>query len=100
MQLRASVSERRAAYARRVALAFTTGPSFTAAESNRNRGISNCNVIRGRSERGRATGEAAGGGGGVGGGPSEGRRERENEAAGRRIKNAGSKGSRGFHLTE
>lgn len=99
MQLRASVSERRAAYTRRVALAFTTGPSFTAAESNRNRGISNCNVIRGRSERGRATGEAAGGGG-VGGGPSEGRRERENEAAGRRIKNAGSKGSRGFHLTE
>lgn len=42
----------------------------------------------------------AAGGGGVGGGPSEGRRERENEAAGRRIKNAGPKGSRGFHLTE
>lgn len=28
------------------------------------------------------------------------KRERKKEAAGRRIKNAGPKGSRGFHLTE
>ena len=33
-------------------------------------------------------------------GQKEERKERENEAAGRRIKNAGPKGSRGFHLTE
>jgi len=31
---------------------FYDRPSFTAAESNRNRGISNCNVIRDKSKRG------------------------------------------------
>lgn len=36
-------------------------PSFTAAESNRNGGISNCNVIRGKSERGWRGGEEDGG---------------------------------------
>lgn len=77
---------------------FYDRPSFIAAESNRNGGISNCNVIRGKSAREAGAGMTAGGG--VGGEQKEGRKERENEAAGRRIKNAGPKGSRGFHLTE
>lgn len=93
---------------------FYDGPSFTAAESNRNGGISNCNVIR--HERAREAGAEqgekeeeeeeilarTGGEGGVGGGQGERRRKNrgEREAAGRRIKNAGPKGSRRFHLTE
>lgn len=36
---------------------FYDRPSFTAAESNRNGGISNCNVIRGKSEREAGAGE-------------------------------------------
>lgn len=74
------------------------------AESNRNRRISNCNVIRHTKEAGTHEGEREEGGrekgDGVGGGQRKRRKEREKEAAGRRIKNAGPKGSRGFHLTE
>lgn len=81
----------RSAHMWRVALAFTTGPeSFTAVESNRNGGISNCNVIR--HERGEA--------GVTETGVEEWVEDREKEAAGRRIKNARPERSRGFHLTE
>lgn len=68
-------------------------------------GISNCNIIR--HERKKLARDGRGGKmreerteEWVERGQNDGGRRRENEAAGRRIKNAGPKGSRGFHLTE